>query len=152
MLANKTRLVLVAAFVVNLSTFAAEAPGPHTNVLVTLDVGSVENGKDVVLKTYEMVLNANGLAVEMATGARIPIPTTTFDTSNAAAGNVVPVTSFTYQQVGFSANINVGFNEDGSIELRGRIEDSSLTETPAADGRPFIQSMEQSFSLTLLDG
>ncbi|NIM62470.1 MAG: hypothetical protein GTO30_12735, partial [Acidobacteria bacterium] len=50
----------------NLSTFAAEAPGPHTNVLVTLDVGSVENGKDVVLKTYEMVLNANGLAVEMA--------------------------------------------------------------------------------------
>ncbi len=64
----------------------------------------------------------------------------------------MPVTSFTYQQVGFSANINVGFNEDGSIELRGRIEDSSLTETPAADGRPFIQSMEQSFSLTLLDG
>jgi hypothetical protein len=127
-------------------------PGPDTNVLITFNVGNTDGGKDVVLKTYEMVVNANGKPVEMSTGARIPIPTTTFNTSNTVGSNIVPVTSYTYQQIGFSAKINAIFNEDGSIQLRGLLEDSSLTGTAAADGLPFIQSMQQNISATLVDG
>ena len=43
-------------------------------------------------------------------------------------------------------------NADGTITLRGRLDDSSLTDTPAADGRPFIQSMNQNVDITLRDG
>ena len=150
--ARKACLILLATAVLTLPALAGDVPGPDTNVLITFNVGNVEDGKDVVLKTYEMVVNANGEPVEMATGARIPIPTTTFNTSNTIGTNIVPITSYTYQQIGFSAKINAKFNENGSIQVRGRIEDSSLTGTPAADGQPFIQSMQQNISATLTDG
>ncbi|NIM02170.1 MAG: hypothetical protein GTO30_11920 [Acidobacteria bacterium] len=150
--ATKLCPVLLAVAVLALPALAGDVPDYSTNVLVTFEVGTMENGKDVVRKTYEMIVNANNEPVEMSTGARIPIPTTTFNTSNSAGSNVVPVTSFAYQHVGFLANIRAEFNEDGTIRLRGRIEDSSLTGTPAADGRPFIQSMDQQISATLTDG
>ncbi len=144
-------LVLLVAAVLTLPAVAGE-PGPDTNVLITFDVGSVEDGKEVVLKTYEMVVNANGQSVEMSTGARVPIPTTSFKVSNDGTTVAAPVTSYTYQQIGFSATIKATFNENGSIRLRGRVDDSSLTGTPAADGRPFIQSMQQNISVTLING
>ena len=151
MRSKQTWLVLLVVTVLTLPAVAGE-PGPDTNVLITFNVGSVEDGKEVVLKTYEMVLNANGQPVEMSTGARVPIPTTSFKVSDDGTRVAAPVTSYTYQQIGFSATINAKFNEDGSIQVRGRVEDSSLTGTPAADGRPFIQSMQQNISATLIDG
>jgi len=150
--ARRACLILLATAVVALPAVAGEEPGPNTNVLITFNVGNVEGGKDVVLKTYEMVVNANGQSVEMSTGARIPIPTTSFRVSDDGAKVATPITSYTYQHVGFSAKVSANFNEDGSIQLRGRVEDSSLTGTPASDGRPFIQSMDQFISATLIDG
>ena len=144
-------LVLLVAVVLTLPAIAGE-PGPDTNVLITFSVGSSEDGRDAVLKTYEMVVNANGHHVEMSTGARVPIPTTSFKVSDDGTRVAAPVTSYTYQQIGFSAKINAKFNEDGSIQVRGRVEDSSLTGNPAADGRPFIQSMQQNISATLTNG
>ena len=150
--AKKTWLILLATLVLTLPVLAGDVPGPDTNVLITFSVGDVDGGKDVVLKTYEMIVNANGEPVEMSTGARIPIPTTSFRVSDDGTRVAAPVTSYTYQQIGFTARISAKFNENGSIRLRGRIEDSSLTGTPAADGRPFIQSMQQNISATLIDG
>ena len=152
MRSKRTLLMLFATLVLTLPALAGDVPGPDTNVLITFNVGNVDGGKDVVLKTYEMIVNANGQPVEMSTGARIPIPTTTFNTSNTIGSSIIPITSYSYQQIGFSAKINAKFNEDGSIQVRGLLEDSSLTETPAADGLPFIQSIQQNISATLIDG
>jgi len=144
-------LVLLTAVALVLPVSAGE-PGLDTNVLVTFNVGSVDNGKDVVLKTYEMVLSANGEPIEMSTGARVPIPTTSFKVSDDGTRVAAPVTSYTYQQIGFTAKVSARFDEHGSIQLRGRVEDSSLTGPPTADGRPFIQSMQQHISATLEEG
>ncbi len=150
--AKKVCPVLVAAAVLALPVLAGEVPDPDTNVLVTFAVGNMENGKEVVLKTYEMLATANGEPVEMSTGARIPIPTTSFKVSEATGKVASPITSYTYQQIGFTARITAKFTEDGKIRIGGRLEDSSLAGTPAADGRPFIQSMQQNISATLIDG
>ncbi len=149
---KKTGLILLTTLVLTLPALAGDIPGPDTNVLITFNVGSVEGGKEVVLKTYEMIVNANGQSVEMSTGARVPIPTTSFKVSDDGTRVAAPITSYTYQQIGFSAKVNAKFNENGSIQVRGRIDDSSLTGTPAADGRPFIQSMQQNISVTLING
>jgi len=150
--ARRACLILLATAVLTLPAVAGEVPGPSTNILITFNVGSVENGKDVVLKTYEMVVNANGKPVEMSTGARVPIATTSFRVSDDGTRVATPITSYTYQHVGFSAKVNARFMEDGSIQLRGRIDDSSLTGTRGANGRPYIQSMDQHISATLIDG
>ncbi len=145
--------ILVAAVVFAVPAVADEAlESVNANVLVTFLVGDVEKGKDIVQKTYEMVVTANGQRVEMSTGARVPIPTTSFKVSDDGTRVAAPVTSYTYQQVGFSADVRATINPDGSINLRGRVDDSSLTGEPAADGRPFIQSMSQHLSVTLNDG
>jgi len=149
---KKTWLIPLAALILTVPVLAGDVPGPDTNVLITFHVGNTDGGRDVVLKTYEMVVSANGEPVQMSTGAKIPIPTTSFKVSDDGARVGAPMTSYTYQQIGFSARISAKFNEDGSIQVRGRVDDSSLTGTPAADGRPFIQSMEQHISATLTDG
>jgi len=118
--------------------------------VTSFEVG--EAGADKILKTYEMVLASDGNAVRMQTGARIPIPTTSFKVSDDGTKVAAPVTSYTYQHVGFSARIAATLNENGTIRLRGNIEDSTLTGSPTADGRPFIQSMDQNLALTLADG
>ena len=120
------------------------------NVLVTFEVGEVRDGRDAPLKTYEMIVAADGHRVAMSTGARIPIPTTQFKV--AEDGSVpAPVTSFTYQQVGFSATVMATL-DDGGIRLRGSVDDSSLADLPAEHGRPFIQSMDQNLSVLLRPG
>ena len=150
--AKKTWLILLATLVLTLPALAGDLPGPDTNILITFNVGNVEGGKDIVLKTYEMIVTANGEPVEMSTGARVPIPVTSFKVSDDGTKVAIPIMSYTYQQIGFSATISAKFNENGTIRVRGRVDDSSLTGTPAADGRPFIQSMQQNISATLIDG
>jgi hypothetical protein len=143
-------LVLLLAVALGLPVLAEEST-EATNVLITFNVGSVEDGEEVVLKTYEMVVNANGEPAEMSTGARVPIPTTSFKVSDDGTRVAAPATSYTYQQIGFTAKLSAQLYGD-SIRLRGHVEDSSLAETPMADGRPFIQSMHQNIVVTLPDG
>ena len=106
--------ILVVALVLTVPAVADEnhAPVPD-NVLITFHVGTVEKGKDIIQKTYEMVVIADGESVDMATGARIPSPTTSFNVSDDGTRVGVPMTSYTYQQVGFSARVRTVVNPDG---------------------------------------
>ncbi|NIM61145.1 MAG: hypothetical protein GTO30_05645, partial [Acidobacteria bacterium] len=48
---------------------------------------------------------AEGEEAEILIGDRVPIPTTTFNTSNTIGSSVVPITSFTYQNVGITVRV-----------------------------------------------
>ena len=145
-----TWLIVAAVVGLTVPALTAEAAG-QDNVLVTFNVGAEEQGKEVVLKTYEMVVSTNSGPVEMSTGARIPIPTTSFRV--AEDGSVPnPITSYTYQHVGFSAKVSATMGEDGRIFLRGHIEDSSLADKAEKLDRPFIQSMSQNLAVILENG
>lgn len=149
MRSQRLLMLLLPALLLAAPLAAEEVPA---NILITFDVGNVEDGKDVVLKTYEMIVAADGEQVSMSTGSRIPIPTTSFKVTDDGSKVATPVNSYTYQQVGFLARVRALINHDGSIQLRGSVDDSSLAETPANEGRPFIQSMDQHLSATLTDG
>ena len=55
-------------------------------------------------------------------GDRVPIPVTSFNTANTAGSNVVPITSYQYQNVGIQVDITprVHHNEEISLDLEHR--------------------------------
>ena len=61
------------------------------------------------------------------------------------------ITSFNYQNIGFTAKIEAKVLDNGQIRLAGQIEDSSLGAT-GKDGRPIIQTLQQRILATLQDG
>ena len=125
------------------STQAAEV----SNVLITFTVGRIDSGHDVPLKSYSLLAAGNGEKAEMMTGARVPIPVT-----RATADPAKPVTSFTYQNVGFTAVVEALVLPSGKIKLAGSIEDSSLAQPTHSGGGPIIQTLQQQLTAILDDG
>jgi hypothetical protein len=82
-------------------------------------------------------------------GRLVPIPTTTFNTSNVAGSSIVPVTSFTYQSVGFAAKLTASDGGDGHIRLEGELEDSRVAQVGE---HPVIDSMSQMLAANLEPG
>ena len=125
------------------STQGSEFP----NVLITFTVGRIDSGGDVPLKSYSLLTSGNGERTEMMTGARVPIPVT-----RATADPANPVTSFNYQNVGFTAVVEARVLSSGKIKLAGSIEDSSLAPAAHSGGGPIIQTLQQQLTAILDDG
>lgn len=115
------------------------------NVLITFTVGRIDAGGNVPLKSYQLLAPGNGERVEMMTGARVPIPV---DRATAEQ----PATSFSYQNVGFTAAVEALVLPDGKIQLAGNIEDSSLAGPVPSGGGPIIQTLDQRVVAVLDDG
>ena len=126
---------------------AADHPEP-LQVELTIRVGSMEDGKREPRREYD-VIAINGQQSEFVSGGRVPIPTTSFNTSNG--NEAVPMTAFTYQNVGFSAQLQVWVDGD-AIRLDANIEDSHLSEQPAVQERPIIATHQQRVHAILEDG
>lgn len=121
--------------------------GEPPNILVSFTVGRLDDGAKVPEKSYEMLIVAGDRA-EMMTGARVPIPTTSFQARDG--GEAVPMTSYTYQRVGFSATVKAIVLDGERISIAGQIEDSSIISSSA--DRPIIQTLNQEFKFVLRDG
>ena len=61
-------------------------------------------------------------------GDRIPIPVTSFNTSNTVGGNVVPITSFQYQDVGIKIDVEPRVHHNREVTLKLTVEVSNLGE------------------------
>ena len=62
-------------------------------------------------------------------GDRVPIPTTTFNTSQTVGGNIVPITAFQYQDVGIKINVEPRVHHNNEITLKLEVEVSELGES-----------------------
>jgi len=61
-------------------------------------------------------------------GDRVPIPTTTFNTTQTIGGNIVPITAFQYQDVGIKINIEPRVHHNSEVTLKLEVEVSELGE------------------------
>ena len=100
-----------------------------TNVLVTI---TVAEGSEAPEKSYQLVARDRTRgATEMLTGWRVPVPT--------AKSGAPAVTSYTYQNVGLTAEIKAKVLPDSRVALRGGIEISKISEPttkPSSSGTP----------------
>jgi len=88
-------------------------------------------------------------------GDRIPIPTTTFNAAPTVGGTVgVPITSFTYQNVGINIDIEPRVHHNKEITMKLKVEISSLAGQVSAGGgltQPIIGTREIDTTIRLKD-
>lgn len=91
-----------------------------------------------------------GEEASFSIGDRVPIPVTSFNTANTAGSNVVPITSYQYQNVGIEVDITprVHHNEEVSLDLS--IEVSNISGQ--IESQPIIGSRNITTSIRLRDG
>ncbi|MBI4161563.1 MAG: hypothetical protein HY509_03855 [Acidobacteria bacterium] len=98
---------------------------------------------------------SEGEKASLRIGDRVPIPTTTFNTAGTVGGSIVPITSFTYQNVGINIDIEPRVHHNKEITLKLRVEVSSLSGTVAGVGgaaQPIIGTREIETTIRLRDG
>lgn len=96
-----------------------------------------------------------GEKASLVIGDRVPIPTTTFNTSNTVGGNIVPVTSFQYQDVGIKIEIEPRVHHNEEVSLKVKVEVSNIADSiPVAGGQqqPVIGTRTIESSIRLRDG
>lgn len=125
------------------------ADGKKT-ILVTIRLGHESPGEDV--QSYQLSAVDGGERAKLVVGSRVPIPTTTFNTSQTVGGNIVPVTSYTYQSIGFSAEVRAWVSGNGNIRLDANIEDSSLSPDSKGSTQPTVTAVQQRIQTILSAG
>jgi len=98
---------------------------------------------------------SEGSKATVRIGDRIPIPNTTFNAAPTVGGTVgVPITSFTYQNVGINIDLEPRVHHNREITLKGKIEISALSGEVAAGGgltQPIIGTREIESTIRLRD-
>jgi len=122
-------------------------PGVVINFLKT------EGDAQVLAKPQLRV--SEGAKAQVRIGDRIPIPNTTFNAAPTVGGTVgVPITSFTYQNVGINIDLEPRVHHNREITLKGKVEISNLAGTVSAGGgltQPIIGTREIETTIRLRD-
>jgi general secretion pathway protein D len=96
-----------------------------------------------------------GERAQLNIGERVPIPTTSFNTANTVGGNIVPLTSFTYQNVGISVEIEPRVHHNHEVTLNVAVEVSALAGSIAGTGgqqQPIIGTRNIATVIRLKEG
>jgi general secretion pathway protein D len=96
-----------------------------------------------------------GEKAEILIGDRVPIPTTSFNTSQTIGGNIVPITSFTYQNVGITVQIEPRVHHNKEVTLKVQVEVSQLAgsvSSPGGFSQPIIGTRQIQTVIRLRDG
>ena len=80
-----------------------------------------------------------GEKANLLIGDQVPIPVTSFNTGNTIGGNVVPITSFQYKDIGIQIEVEPRVHHNREITLKLKVEISNLGETvPVGPGQEAI--------------
>ena len=161
-------------------TAAAPAPGGTSNIGGAIPAGqftwdqlkqlSINSfGFAIPSVTYNFIKNqgaaellakpelriAEGQKAQLVIGDRQPIPVTTFNTGTTVGGNIVPVTSFQYQDVGIKIEVEPRVHHNREITLKLTVEVSQISgsvSVPNGSPLPIIGTRTISSNIRLKDG
>jgi general secretion pathway protein D len=120
---------------------------------VTLDFLKSDSGTRTIAKPQLRV--TEGEKANLHIGDSVPIPTTTFNTTGTVGGSVVPITSFTYQEVGIVIEIEPRVHHNREVTMKLNVEVSQLGErVDAGQGvsQPSINTRQINTVIRLKDG
>ncbi len=115
----------------------------------------VKNNTDAQVLARPQLRISEGEKAQLTIGDKVPIPTTTFNTSNTVGGSIVPITSFQYQDVGIKINIEPRVHHNLEVTLKLHVEVSNLNGTaPVGNGQeqPIIGTRQIDTVIRLKDG
>ena len=123
--------------------------------LPSITYSFIKNNTDAELLAKPQLRIAEGQKAQLVIGDRVPIPTTTFNTGTTIGGNIVPVTSFQYQDVGIKIEVEPRVHHNKEVTLKLTIEVSNLNgfvQVQAGQNQPIIGTRTIASSIRLKDG
>lgn len=120
---------------------------------VTMDFLRTDSDSKVISRPQVRILE--GETGKITIGDKVPIPTTSFNTGSTVGGNIVPMTSFTYQNVGIIIEVKPRVHHNKEITLDLKAEVSSLAgEVKSENGQsqPIIGTRTVETTIRLQDG
>jgi general secretion pathway protein D len=115
----------------------------------------VKNSSEAQLLASPQVRISDGEKATFHIGDRVPIPVTTFNTGQTVGGNIVPITSFQYQEVGIRLDIEPRIHHNKEITLDLKVEVSDISGTVQGSGgqqQPIIGTRNIESKIRLKDG
>ncbi len=115
----------------------------------------LKTATDAQLLAQPKLRITEGEKATLTIGDRVPIPTTTFNTSNVAGTNIVPITSFQYQDVGIKIDIEPRVHHNNQVSLQLRVEVSAISgnvDAPGGQSQPIIGQRTIESNIRLQDG
>lgn len=122
--------------------------------LPSISYSFIKNNTDAELLARPQLRISEGQKAQLVIGDRHPIPTTQFNTGTTVGGNIVPVTSFVYQDVGIKIEVEPRVHHNKEVTLKLTIEVSNLNGFVEFQGQrqPIIGTRTISSSIRLKDG
>ena len=129
---------------------AAPIRGTDRNVMITLKVAKT-GAPDAGSRVYRLVAQVGGPPASMLMGWRMPIPT---GPKKPAGSDVQAAPSFTYQNIGVTAHLEVVSIDGGRYLVGGQIEVSGQSKrtTSEGDGPPIFGTFTQEVSAIVRPG
>jgi general secretion pathway protein D len=117
-------------------------------------VNFVKSNTDAQLLAKPQLRISEGEKASLTIGDRVPIPVTSFNTANTVGSNIVPVTSFQYQDVGIKIAIEPRVHHNREVTLKVSIEVSQQSgEVRTSTGsQPIIGTRAFESKIRLKDG
>jgi len=116
----------------------------------------VKANTDAQLLAKPQVRISEGEKGKIHIGDRVPIPVTSFNTSNTVGGGtIVPITSFQYQDVGIKLDLEPRVHHNKEITLKLQVEISQISGYADAGGgqrQPIIGTRTIESTIRLKDG
>jgi general secretion pathway protein D len=115
----------------------------------------IKNSTDSQVLAKPQLRISEGEKASLHIGDRVPIPTTTFNTANTVGGNIVPVTSFQYTDIGIKINIEPRVHHNLEVTLKLKVEVSNLAgfvEGSGGQEQPIIGTRNIETTIRLKDG
>ncbi len=130
------------------------ALGKKTSYQVSLPsavIRLLETDSDTKLLAQPRLRGMADEDIKTLVGQKIPIPQTTFSTFAAGGVNNVPITSYTYQDVGLDIKIKPKIHVEGEVTLEIELKITALAGVGYAD-IPIIATREVKNVMRLKDG
>ena len=115
----------------------------------------VKTNSDAQLLAKPQVRISEGEKGKVHIGDRVPIPVTSFNSSNTVGGSIVPITSFQYQDVGIKLDLEPRVHHNKEITLKLQVEISQISgfsETGGGQRQPIIGTRTIESTIRLKDG
>ncbi len=115
----------------------------------------IKNNTEAEVLAKPQLRISEGQKAQLIIGDKIPIPTTTFNTSTTSGSNIVPITSFQYQDVGIKIDVEPRVHHNKEVTMKLTVEASNLNgfvTVTAGQSQPIIGTRTITSNIRLKDG
>ncbi|HKD17042.1 MAG TPA: secretin N-terminal domain-containing protein [Thermoanaerobaculia bacterium] len=131
---------------ININSFGFTIPSAQLNF--------IKDNTDAELLAKPQLRIAEGQKAQLLIGDKVPIPVTSFNSSNLNGSTIVPVTSYQYQDVGIKIEVEprVHHNKEVTLKLMTEVSNINGYVGAAPNQQPIIGTRTISSNIRLKDG